>query len=322
MNSLKLVLNLIGLLFTALVGFVFLIIKLFWLHGSLREEYILLFLILFSMGAFFLLKRKPSFLPYIQLLMYIIIISVIFYIEFLVKDLLVLIWVYLTLFSSYILSTKKITLFLFLYSIGLLFVLNFFQDINFYDFLTLFVSFIVFGVFLYINTSIIENYEKDRIKYEFQLKELAKTDYLTGILNRRAFFEIINKLDLNDYAVLMLDIDHFKRINDTYGHDVGDKVLKEFAKIIKKNLRKDDIFARIGGEEFIIITKNIDKAHLLLFAEKLRKKVESMQIRDIYITVSIGGYIFQFNEDINVALKYADEALYEAKKYRNEVVIK
>jgi diguanylate cyclase (GGDEF)-like protein len=321
-NSLKLVLSLVGLLFTAFVGFMFLIIKLFWLHGSLVEEYILLFLIIFSLGAFFLLRKKPSFLPYIQVVMYVIILSVIFYIEFLMKDLLVLLWVYLTLFSSYILTTKKITVFLFIYSIILLFVLDFFQYIKFYDFLTLLISFIVFGLFLYINALIIENYEKDRIRNEFRLKELAKTDYLTGVLNRRAFFENASKMDLRNYAVLMLDIDYFKRINDTYGHDVGDRVLKEFTKVIRGNLRKEDIFARIGGEEFVILTKNIDKSHLYLFAEKLRKKVSSIKVGDIHISVSIGGYIAQFDEDINVALKYADEALYKAKKYRNKVVIK
>jgi len=161
---------------------------------------------------------------------------------------------------------------------------------------------------------IIENYEKDRIKNEYKLKELASTDYLTGILNRRAFFNLVNTLELNKYSVLMLDIDHFKKINDTYGHDIGDKVLKTFSNTIKNNLRKEDIFARIGGEEFVVLTKNIDKSRLYFFAEKLRKKVEELKIGNIKLTVSIGGHIIGFGEDINLSLKRADEALYEAKK--------
>ena len=187
---------------TALVGLVFLIIKIFILEISLNEEFTLLFLTLFSIIAFFLLKIKPYLLNYIQVII--------------------------------------------VYSIILLFVLNYFQKINIYQFLTLFISFIIFGIFLYINALIIENYEKDRIKNKYKLKELANTDYLTGILNRRAFFNLVNTLELNKYSVLMLDIDHFKKINDTYGHDIGDKVLKTFSNTIKNNLRKEDIFARIG----------------------------------------------------------------------------
>ncbi|GAA0818901.1 hypothetical protein GCM10009111_22270 [Colwellia asteriadis] len=165
-----------------------------------------------------------------------------------------------------------------------------------------------------------------------QLEYLAKTDFLTGIHNRGSFFELsTNALSATDRAtqplvIVMLDIDHFKRVNDNYGHDVGDKVLVSFVECLTKHFRDYDILGRIGGEEFAVCLTNIttEKAHLV--CERLRKAVEKLTIIaddiTINITVSIGITAAQGKIlSIDALLKQADDALYSAKENgRNQVI--
>lgn len=152
-----------------------------------------------------------------------------------------------------------------------------------------------------------------------KLEALANTDSLTGLFNRRYFFTLVNSfLKINEResrkaAILMLDIDKFKNVNDTYGHDVGDEVLIAFAKQLLNNIRKGDIFARFGGEEFIVFLPytNIEKASNV--AEKIRTSIEAFNgITNINFTVSIG--VSEYKDDINKAIKQADLALYKAKE--------
>lgn len=165
-----------------------------------------------------------------------------------------------------------------------------------------------------------------------RLKTLAETDELTGIANRRQFVKLaqryfsIAKRNNNPLSLLALDIDWFKKINDTYGHDTGDEVLKLFTKTITKTLRSSDVFGRIGGEEFSILLQNTDKHHALHLAEKIRKAIERTPYTcdkngDIYFTVSIGLSTFSpHDESLSVLLKNADNALYKAKdRGRNRV---
>ncbi len=162
-------------------------------------------------------------------------------------------------------------------------------------------------------------------------KDLANKDYLTGSYNRRYFFEagkaIVDKNIRKDkeIAVATLDIDHFKRVNDTYGHDVGDLAIQEIAVILNKSLRVSDLVARFGGEEYCILLEDISIEDTQLLFEKIRSNFEEnkIKIKDLSIkyTVSL-GIAYCKNKDLDEMLKISDEALYEAKETgRNKVVI-
>ena len=161
-----------------------------------------------------------------------------------------------------------------------------------------------------------------------KLETLATIDSLTGIYNRYKINEAIDeeiqraKRYSEPFALLMFDIDHFKKINDTYGHDVGDIVLQELSRLILDSIRESDKFGRWGGEEFMLLSPSTDKEHLLLFAEKLRKLIEDHNFTKVgKITVSIGVSIFHEGDNKTSFLKRVDDALYEAKAAgRNKVI--
>ena len=165
----------------------------------------------------------------------------------------------------------------------------------------------------------------ERKRIEAELVEMATTDFLTGLLNRRNFLsameEELNRLkrfDIPRAAVLMLDLDHFKRVNDTYGHAAGDAVLKHFAGLIRAELRKVDNGGRLGGEEFAILLLGAELDAAQAFAERLRNTLSSTPLsfegQRITITVSIGIAMLS-PDDVGPddALMRADKALYEAK---------
>ncbi|WP_457560357.1 GGDEF domain-containing protein [Caminibacter sp.] len=314
MEKINLILSKWGLLLTALVTCIFISVKICCIPTT-KYELILLFTLFFSsIVSYILLVLNEKLLKIIQIIIYAEIIIFVFVISYLLKNKLILIWVYLTLLSSFIIIGKRVGIILSFFIILNLIFYSVFIKINLIDFLTLFVSLIIFTVFSFISVSNI-------FKYHNEMVYMAKRDFLTGLYNRRAFFEIIKeKNDKNRKAILMLDIDHFKKINDTYGHDLGDKVLKEFSKRVSTLLRKEDIFARIGGEEFLIFFENFDEDKLFEKAEEIRKKIKATPVKNISFTVSIGGYVFD-NEDIELAIKKADLALYKAKDNRDKVVI-
>lgn len=165
----------------------------------------------------------------------------------------------------------------------------------------------------------------ERKEMEAQLQMLASIDPLTGLFNRRVFLEKLEqerakvaRLPHYSAVLLMLDLDFFKRINDTYGHAVGDNVLKAFSEIARNNSRAIDIPARLGGEEFAILLAGADKEDALTMAERLRQQVAEIVVDHaagpVQITVSIGAAIL-LADDINgeAILHRADAALYEAK---------
>ena len=126
------------------------------------------------------------------------------------------------------------------------------------------------------------------------------------------------------FGIIILDIDHFKDVNDTYGHQVGDDVLKQFSKILKGSIRDTDSLGRWGGEEFLIICPNTDAAALKKMAENLREKIETHDFsNDIQrLTASFGITCYNGEQDVVTLLKEADAALYSAKKLgRNKIVI-
>jgi diguanylate cyclase (GGDEF)-like protein len=166
-----------------------------------------------------------------------------------------------------------------------------------------------------------------------KLEELSITDQLTGIANRRRFFDRAN-LELSNIkrykhnsCILMLDIDFFKRINDTYGHGIGDEALKGFVKEIAIILRDNDTFARLGGEEFAILLPNTNTETALLVASRIKQAIYDMLIPTpqgtLKFTVSIGiGLLKDDDTSVEVALARADDALYVAKNSgRNKIEI-
>ncbi|MCB1580920.1 MAG: diguanylate cyclase, partial [Alphaproteobacteria bacterium] len=175
--------------------------------------------------------------------------------------------------------------------------------------------------------------ERLRATYEISLS-MALTDSLTGLYNRRYLEVHLDKLleknkdSKKSLAVLMLDIDHFKPVNDTYGHKAGDETLKIFAKRIQDNLRSFDLVARLGGEEFVAILPDISERRTYIVAERLRRSIADepfdvgLESGPINITTSIGGTIVDFEKHtVEEVLERADKALYEAKEGGRNCVV-
>lgn len=164
----------------------------------------------------------------------------------------------------------------------------------------------------------------DRKRLELKLRRLADTDELTGIANRRKFLTVASHLiektrsDDKPASLISLDIDHFKAINDTYGHATGDKVLCFVVDQLRRELRSVDTFARIGGEEFVILLPETDEWGAVMLAERMRTKIASARFSSagagISLTVSFGvTAIDPRGDDVDAALRRADAALYQAK---------
>ena len=157
-----------------------------------------------------------------------------------------------------------------------------------------------------------------------KVQQLAATDSLTGLFNRRKFFEELDREveRVSRYespmSLIMLDIDHFKGINDEYGHQMGDEVLRSLSEILIANTRKTDIVARYGGEEFIIILTETPLAGAHDVADRIRSEVEQASILgagiEIRFTVSLGLTDFQPKDNVDIIVGRADEALYTAKR--------
>ncbi len=175
------------------------------------------------------------------------------------------------------------------------------------------------------------------IESKYTLKLLKKQsikDPLTGLYNRRFLEETLPKIISSanrrhsKVGFLMIDIDHFKKINDTYGHDIGDKVIQTISSVILNSIRESDIAVRFGGEEFLVILNNIHSINdVLRVAEKIRKTIEKTKCptvkKTIKKTVSIGASLYSDNcQNVSECIKNADLALYKAKNNgRNQVVI-
>ncbi len=167
----------------------------------------------------------------------------------------------------------------------------------------------------------------ERKKIENKLYQASIRDYLTGLYNRRYAMEFLKREKaLADrgkfiFCVAILDLDNFKKVNDTYGHDMGDKVLSEIGKVLLKSVREYDLVARWGGEEFLIVFRNASLEEAYKISERIRKAVEKTSIDGIKITISIGLSCYK-KGDLDSLLKKADDALYKAKKMgKNRVCI-
>jgi diguanylate cyclase (GGDEF)-like protein len=181
-----------------------------------------------------------------------------------------------------------------------------------------------------------EEIEKLRQRVHFlegklkQLSKEVKTDFLTNIANKKAVIDELNKQESifnrygTNYSIVFFDIDHFKNINDTYGHDAGDVILKSLGLLFKRYARDIDMIGRFGGEEFVAILPNTEKEGAYKFAEKLRQIIQKTKFmyKNTRINVTISGGVASRNEtnSSDETLKLADKRLYLAKRSgRNKV---
>jgi len=176
---------------------------------------------------------------------------------------------------------------------------------------------------------------KTHLKMYEQLKELehiANYDYLSGAYNRRSFFErssdYLSEAKRGEVFAVMIDIDKFKNINDIYGHSVGDSVIKLLSKTVQDLLDDGMLFARVGGEEFVVLTRKSNKQSIVIWVENIRQAIENLEVivNGQIVQFSISCGISEFKEDtksIDELLDIADQGLYEAKETgRNKVVFR
>ena len=184
-------------------------------------------------------------------------------------------------------------------------------------------------------TNELRKYHADVIRLQGELitaRTEAEIDFLTGLVNRRRFeralLEMINDYQTRGYpfALILLDIDNFKSVNDRYGHPAGDQVLKEIALILKTFLRANNIAARIGGEEFAILVPGATVKEGEIIANRLRNTIENRSFStledEIHITASFGVTGVRVDDTIDTIFARVDKAMYEAKHSgKNQVVV-
>ncbi len=155
---------------------------------------------------------------------------------------------------------------------------------------------------------------------------MAETDKLTGLYNREKLDYVLAQLiqvksDKNGLSVMILDIDHFKSINDQYGHLEGDRVLTSLAIELQQSMRNEDIVARWGGEEFVVVCVNASLTTAMALAQRLRANIANMTISGKHLTISVGVAQRQLDDNAESLLDRADTALYKAKRDgRNRVL--
>jgi len=183
------------------------------------------------------------------------------------------------------------------------------------------------------------DFEKNKLKKIFEeLYNLATKDQLTGVMNRRALDEALGHEMLrairegSPISVIMIDVDHFKKYNDTYGHQQGDEALRTVTSVVQKNTRAVDFVARYGGEEFIIVMPELGVTEAVKVAERIRKAVEKAEVKAVkkdlppgyeHVTISLGvSGADRWEKDGFEITHRADVALYEAKRSgRNKVYV-
>lgn len=165
-----------------------------------------------------------------------------------------------------------------------------------------------------------KNVELEKKKTE--IEELLRTDSLTGIANRKAFEEFFERIfslakrHSSPLSLIMLDLDDFKKINDTYGHQIGDKVLKSIGKLLKESTREGDMAARVGGDEFYILQPNTSREEAMTFVERLKVALEQLNLPEVpnKLSASFGVVELNENESMEEFLQRVDKRMFNAKK--------
>jgi len=160
-----------------------------------------------------------------------------------------------------------------------------------------------------------------------QLRFLSERDPLTNVYNRRSFFikldDVIKEQHINEtpFSLIMFDIDHFKKINDTYGHLIGDDTLRRLTSLINEDKRSNDLVYRYGGEEFFILLKNTELKGAVQLAKRLHKLISDLKIPKVgHITVSMGVVEYGKDESVDDVIKRVDDLMYDAKEAgRNQI---
>jgi diguanylate cyclase (GGDEF)-like protein len=191
-------------------------------------------------------------------------------------------------------------------------------------YVNLFVSLFVTAVVIYLTRVVLH-------RYQSRLEKMAATDELTGLFNRRAFSVVQARLMASyrrkqrPLSVLLVDVDHFKQINDRYGHQVGDQVLSEVSSCLKAAIRGSDVIIRWGGEEFLVVLDDCEPAEAARIAEKLRLSVENLTPTGVSageVACSVGVAGFGGGKSLEQTISHADKALYRAKREgRNRVCV-
>jgi diguanylate cyclase (GGDEF)-like protein len=169
------------------------------------------------------------------------------------------------------------------------------------------------------------------VLYREELKHLASVDSLSQLYNRRYFYDVaghiikVAKREKTDISLVMIDIDFFKKINDKYGHQVGDEVIVKLSNILLEETRQSDIACRYGGEEFLLLLPHTNEEGAYKLAEQIRKKVFNSLIdlenKKLKFSVSIGTSQIDLNKDLDYTINLADKALYNAKNNGRNLVV-
>lgn len=174
----------------------------------------------------------------------------------------------------------------------------------------------------------VEEKQQELIKLNFELQDKAMTDPLTGLKNRRYLQEKLQEYidrattQQSVFSLLLIDVDHFKRVNDTYGHESGDSVLQELSWKLEKETREQDIVARLGGEEFVVVLPNTNKDNARVIAERIRLNILHGSWSNARVSISIGVSTYEPGDVPPNLFMKADEALYRSKKDgRNRVSV-
>ena len=193
-----------------------------------------------------------------------------------------------------------------------------------YFYISLIIIVFVIAALLFLITIVYIGKFQMKQKHSIEMEKIAKTDPLTKLPNRRAILEQIDyeiaryKRNANPFTIIISDIDDFKQVNDTYGHDTGDKVLISLSNLIFRTMRRQDICARWGGEEFLFLLPETDSKGATIFSEKIRKKVEKNIIRykksNVLATMTFGICTFTRSLTVEECIRRADKALYAGKK--------
>jgi len=244
-----------------------------------------------------------------------------------------LIWFHLLVFVAYVLNGSRNGLIFTLLSIGIILTTHFLMDLQLSQIAinTGIISLIIASFLFHVYTNKVSSYENALQEKNASLEVLASTDGLTGIMNKRIFNEVSERYFYTaqrhekELTLLLLDLDHFKKINDTYGHKIGDHLLIRFVESIQTILRKSDVFARIGGEEFAVLLFKTDEEGAKDLAEKIRLAVEQIVIicqnKEISVTTSIGITANTVDDEgFTDIFTRSDKALYTAKESgRNQI---
>ena len=244
-----------------------------------------------------------------------------------------ILWYFLNLPPVYILLGRSAGIVVTLISFVCIFAANNYISVPYSDnaLTTVVITFTYTSVFFYAYSSRSVSYFLRMTEANTKLRDLAATDPLTGLMNARAYYSTSDRMISEavrthaPFSVLFVDLDHFKRINDTYGHEAGDVVLKEVAGCLTRNTRQSDALGRIGGEEFSMFLPNTDLDGAAKVAEKLRTDIEALMPSigetKLKITASIGVAKNQPHHcSIEAVQREADQAMYQAKQQgRNRV---